>query len=338
MNPLAKPISPTADTDAAPRSRIAELLTGVKSHDKRAIAGLFNLIEDRRSEVAEPLQDALDGLWRGSLDLGHVIGITGPPGAGKSSLVSRLISAERAQGRSVGVIAVDPSSRTTGGALLGDRIRFEYDVSDPGVFVRSMASRGDQGGLSDRTFAGMVLLRSAFDVTFVETVGIGQSECDIADLVDTTLLVIQPGSGDMLQFLKAGIMETPHLLVVNKSDLGASAIRAYNDLRAALAHGEPGDALWAPALLLASAAGGSGIDAILAEACRHLTFLKDTGGLDLARSRQAGNWILQALLRLNGTRGLERRGGAAAILESWQRKGNDAPFSALKMFANDAES
>ena len=154
------------------------------------------------------------------------IGITGPPGVGKSTLVSALAKAVRQSGRTVGVLAVDPSSPRSGGALLGDRARIDIDPDDTGLFVRSMASGGDLGGLARAAGAAIDVLSSVYDVVLVETTGVGQSETDVEHVTDTVLMVIQPGSGDVLQFLKAGIIEIPDVFAVNKADLGAIAERA----------------------------------------------------------------------------------------------------------------
>ena len=164
----------------------------------------------------------------------HVVGITGPPGVGKSSLLSRLVASWRALGRSVAVLAVDPTSRRSGGALLGDRARIEVDPADRSVFIRSTAAGDRLGGLAPATRAAASALAAAFDVVVIETVGVGQSETEVADLADTVAVVVQPGSGDVLQFLKAGIMEVPDVLVVTKADLGQIAKRAQSDLRSAL--------------------------------------------------------------------------------------------------------
>src|SRR3712207_1888786 len=164
----------------------------------------------------------------------HLIGVTGPPGAGKSTLLSALTRAWREAGRTVAVLAVDPSSRHSGGALLGDRARIEFDPADGGLFIRSMAAGGRLGGLAPATRAAAQALAAAFDVVVIETVGVGQSETDVADAADTVAVVVQPGSGDVLQFLKSGIMEIPDVLVVTKADLGTAALRARRDLHAAL--------------------------------------------------------------------------------------------------------
>jgi LAO/AO transport system kinase len=162
------------------------------------------------------------------------VGVTGPPGAGKSTLLSALVAAWRRRGRTVAVLAVDPSSKRSGGALLGDRARIDSDPADRGVFIRSMAAGERLGGLAPATRAAAQALAAAFDVVVIETVGVGQSETEVAEVADTVAVIVQPGSGDALQFLKAGIMEVPDVLVVTKADLGVVAVRALRDLRAAL--------------------------------------------------------------------------------------------------------
>jgi LAO/AO transport system kinase len=164
----------------------------------------------------------------------HLVGVTGPPGAGKSSLLSALVAAWRGAGRTVAVLAVDPSSKRSGGSLLGDRARIEHDPRDDGVLIRSTAAGGRLGGLAAPTRDAAFALAAAFDLVVVETVGVGQSETDVEELCDTTAVVVQPASGDTLQFLKAGIMEVPDVLVVTKADLGDVAMRARRDLQAAL--------------------------------------------------------------------------------------------------------
>jgi LAO/AO transport system kinase len=185
---------------------LATLHTG----DKRAIARALAAIETQaHSPALAVLLDAACAAPRA-----HVIGLTGPPGVGKSTLTSVLLARARAREETVGVLAVDPSSRRTGGALLGDRARIATDPADRGVYVRSMAARDRLGGLSDQTVAAMVLMRAIYDLVLVESVGIGQSEADISFVADTVLLCVQPGSGDSLQFMKAGVTELPDVVAV----------------------------------------------------------------------------------------------------------------------------
>jgi LAO/AO transport system kinase len=209
----------------------------LRDGDLTAAAAVLNLVESRgeraRAETEELLA-AVSPTALGREAPGQVIGVTGPPGVGKSSLLSRMVAAWRGDGRSVAVLAVDPSSRRSGGSLLGDRARIERDPGDDGVFIRSTAAGDRLGGLAPATRAAATALAAAFDVVVIETVGVGQSETEVADLADGVAVVVQPGSGDVLQFLKSGIMEIPDVLVVTKSDLGQIAARALSDLRAAL--------------------------------------------------------------------------------------------------------
>jgi GTPase len=214
-----------------------ELGARLRERDLAAAAPALNLLESHSPEAREQSHRLLAAVSAAALEAeppAHVVGITGPPGVGKSSLLSRLIAEWRRRGRTVGVLAVDPTSRRSGGALLGDRARIEVDPSDRGVFIRSTAAGNRLGGLAPATRAGAAALSAAFDVVVIETVGVGQSETEVADVADTVAVVVQPASGDVLQFLKAGIMEIPDVLVVTKSDLGRIATRAVADLRAAL--------------------------------------------------------------------------------------------------------
>lgn len=195
---------------------------------------------------------------------GHVIGLTGPPGVGKSSLANRLVAAWRARGLTVAVIAVDPSSRRSRGALLGDRTRIATDPDDAGVFVRSMAARDRLGGLAELTFPAMILMRALYDRVLVETVGVGQSEVEIADMADTVALCVQPASGDSLQFMKSGVMEAPHLLAVTKADLGVAARRALADLKGALTLAPPRADGSTPQALICSSATPEGAEDLVA--------------------------------------------------------------------------
>jgi LAO/AO transport system kinase len=210
----------------------------LRARDLAAGPPALNLVEDRspagREQTAALLHEVSPAAL-GSEAPAHLVGVTGPPGAGKSSLLSALIAEWRDRDRSVAVLAVDPSSKRSGGSLLGDRARIDHDPRDPGVLIRSTAAGGRLGGLATPTREAATALAAAFDLVVVETVGVGQSETDVEEVCDTVAVVVQPGSGDTLQFLKAGIMEVPDVLVVTKADLGEVAQRARRDLTMALA-------------------------------------------------------------------------------------------------------
>jgi LAO/AO transport system kinase len=215
----------------------ADLGRRLAAGDRSAAPAALNAIEDRsprgRAAAAALLAEVSPSVLGGEAPA-HLVGLTGPPGAGKSSLLSALVAQWRGGGRSVAVLAVDPSSKRSGGSLLGDRARIEHDPRDAGVLIRSTAAGTRLGGLAPPTREAAHALAPAFDIVVVETVGVGQSETDVEELCDTTVVVVQPASGDTLQFLKAGIMEVPDVLVVTKADLGDVALRAQRDLRAAL--------------------------------------------------------------------------------------------------------
>jgi len=236
----------------------------------------------------------------------HVVGITGPPGVGKSSLLGALIKVWRGQGSSVGVIAVDPSSKRSGGALLGDRMRLNTDPSDERLFVRSMAARERLGGLAALTFPGVVLMRSLFDLVIVESVGVGQSETEIADAVDSVVVCIQPGSGDSLQFMKAGIVEIPHIVAVTKADLGAIAERALADVEGAIGLATIGS--WPVKILKLSASRHEGVGDLVAALQRHRQHLVSRGEFAAARTRQARQWALDEIRARHGNNGIARLG------------------------------
>ena len=227
--------------------------------------------------------------------IGRAIGLTGPPGVGKSTLLGALIAAYRGQGRRVGVIAVDPSSRVSGGALLGDRTRIVADPDDGGVFIRSMAARDRLGGLASLTFSALVLMRALYDVVLVETVGVGQSETDISGVVDSVLFCVQPGAGDALQYMKAGIIEIPHVVAVTKADMGDAAPRAARDVETAL-HLSSAQV----PVLTVSAAQGLGIAELAAALDLHGIRLQD---IAQRRRTQAAAWMKQALRKPSEPRG-----------------------------------
>ena len=267
---------------------------------KRALASALAALE--RASDSDGSQRLLDEAWRHPK--AHVVGVTGPPGVGKSSLCAALVAAWRKDGRTVGVIAVDPSSKASGGALLGDRVRIVHDSSDEGSFVRSMAARDRLGGLADQTLAAMVVMRALFDRVLIETVGVGQSETDVAGVADTVVFCVQPGSGDSLQFMKAGIVEIPHLIVVTKADLGAAAERARTDVAGALSLATAAD--WPLKTLAVSSRNGAGMEALMAALEAHRGHLDQDGRLVVARHRQSEGWLHEVLRERFGTRGLAR--------------------------------
>jgi LAO/AO transport system kinase len=277
-------------------------LDALRQGGKRALAAaLAGLERDPDSDKAQAL---LGAAWR--QPKAHVVGVTGPPGVGKSSLCAALVAAWRRDQKTVGVVAVDPSSKTSGGALLGDRVRIAHDPSDEGSFVRSMAARDRLGGLADQTLAAMVVMRALFDRVLIETVGVGQSETDVAGVADTVVFCVQPGSGDSLQFMKAGIVEIPHLVVVTKADLGGAAERARADVAGALSLNASRDPDWRVRVLAVSSRSGSGLGGLLTEIDAHKAHLAADGRLALARHRQSECWLSEAVRERFGQRGLAR--------------------------------
>jgi LAO/AO transport system kinase len=214
-----------------------ELGRRLRGGDRSAAPAALNVIEDRSPtgrEAAAAVLAELSPAALGGEAPAHLVGVTGPPGAGKSMLLSALSAEWRRRGRTVALLAVDPSSKRSGGSLLGDRARIDHDPRDDGILIRSTAAGGRLGGLAAATREAADALATAFDVVVIETVGVGQSETDVEEVCDTVVVVVQPASGDVLQFLKAGIMEVPDVLVVTKADLGDAATRARRDLEQAL--------------------------------------------------------------------------------------------------------
>lgn len=284
------------------------------ARDREAVPEALNLADDQRPGRRDAAIELLDVLERDSPFPGAVrVGVTGTPGSGKSTLLDAFVRRLRPRGETVAIVAVDPSSRLTGGALLGDRVRVRSGSTDPGVFIRSMAARDRLGGLADATRASVAILAAAFDRVFVETVGVGQSEAEVAGLVDGLLYVANPGTGDLLQFLKAGVLELPDVFVVNKADAGPAAQRTAADLESSLGLGEPADAGWSPPVLLASARDGTGVDAVLETLDAHRRHLIESDGLRERRLRGHERCVLDGLARRYGSYGLEQLGGAAAI-------------------------
>ena len=286
----------------------ADLAGRLRDRDLSAAPAVLNLVESRSPDAREQIDELLAGVSPASLGgeaPAHIVGLTGPPGVGKSSLLSRLLSAWRARERTVAVLAVDPSSRRSGGSLLGDRARIELDPADRGVFIRSTAAGGRLGGLAPATRAAADALAAAFDVVVIETVGVGQAEIEVADVADTVAVVVQPGSGDVLQFLKSGIMEIPDVLVVTKADLGQIATSARRDVNAALR--SLGSSA-TRAVAVSSVPPPQGIDELIAAFDAHLAAI-DLGARRL-RARRAN--ALSDYVHEHGDRGLRALGGRRA--------------------------
>lgn len=293
-------------------------MAAIRAGGKRALSEALALVEQGQHDprIAALIDEAYLAAH------GAVIGLTGSPGVGKSTLIDSLIRKWRASGVTVGVIAVDPSSHVTHGALLGDRIRMRTDPEDQGVFVRSLASRGRLGGLAELAFPAVVLMRAIYDRVLVETVGVGQSEADISTVADTVILCIQPGSGDSIQFMKAGIMEIPDIIAVTKADIGASAQRALADVKGALGLANSDDV---PCLKL-SASKSEGIDELM-EALERRQADTDHAALSARRLKQAAGWLRSALLQRFGEEGLIAVQNAAALPEG------RAPFGHFQRLA-----
>jgi LAO/AO transport system kinase len=280
----------------------------LRERDVSAAPAALNLIESTTPadrEQAAALLHELSPAALGGEAPAHVVGVTGPPGAGKSTLLSALLRAWRAEGRTVAVLAVDPSSRRSGGSLLGDRARIDFDPADRGVLIRSSAAGERLGGLAPATRAAAQALAGAFDVVVIETVGVGQAETEVAEVADTVAVIVQPGTGDVLQFLKAGIMEIPDVLVVTKADLGELAMRTRRDLSAALRSLGSSST---PVIAVSSLAPPSGIAELIGALEEH------RAGLDVAARRVAARRAaaLSDFAAEHGEQGLRALGGRHA--------------------------
>ena len=282
-------------------SASADLVKRLLDGDKRALARAISLIENGDPAGAEIVAELYP-----RTGAARVVGFTGPPGVGKSTLIGALVRALRARERKVGVLSIDPSSPFTRGALLGDRIRLSEHFLDDGVFIRSMASRGALGGLAEASLqAALVMDAAGVDDVLLETVGVGQAEIDVVDHADTVVLALMPGSGDSIQALKAGVMEIPDVIVINKAEhpLTDTMVR---EVRTALSLGPSGD--WKVPIVKTIAAKGEGIDDLLDAMERHRIHVEETGTLDQRRARNLRSEVL-GLAAARMRRELEERIG-----------------------------
>jgi len=296
-----------------PREPTTELADRVSNGDLGAVSEALNRIDDSRPERREDalaLLDALETRGRGAR-----IGVTGAPGSGKSTLLDALVSGLRKRDRSVGILAVDPSSQRTGGALLGDRMRLGSAARDAGVFLRSLAARDRLGGLSEVTGPSLDVMVAAFDAVFVETVGVGQSEAEVIDLVDTLVFIAHPSAGDLIQFMKAGILEWPDIFFVNKADLGDAARRTATELQAGLDLGGRRDPGFRPPVLCGSARDGLGIDELIEAIDAHQAYLTSSGQREDRRKMGRVARVRSAIVSRYGSLGLEHLTGPLAIEE-----------------------
>ncbi len=287
----------------SPPAPVTGMVERAAGGDARAVARLISLIEEGSRAVAAAL------VGRGGA--AHVIGLTGAPGVGKSTTVNELIRAYRSAGGRVGVLAVDPSSPFSGGAILGDRVRMQEHATDPDVYIRSMSSRGHLGGLAAATPQAVRVLEAVgCDVVLVETVGVGQAEVEIASLADTTVVLLAPGMGDAIQAAKAGILEIADILLVNKADRDGAGT-TYRDIQAMIGLAERGPGDWLPPVVRASASLGEGVDAVVAALSRHRDWLAERG--ESTRRREARAAVEIEAIALGTLRGrlASLRGGTA---------------------------
>ncbi len=316
------------------RERAGELVDRLLEGDRLALARLMTVVENRSAELPSVMSRVASRTGRA-----HVVGVTGPPGAGKSTLVDALIGRVRATGRRVGVVAVDPSSPFSGGAVLGDRIRMQAHFLDPGVFIRSLATRGSHGGLP-RAARDVVRLLDAFgvDVILVETVGVGQTELDVMRLADSIVVVLVPEAGDTVQVMKAGLLEIADVFVVNKADRDG-ALRMVSELEQML-HLRPPSA-WTIPVLATTASAGLGIDEVMAALERHRAFAAgDPERAGRAAARRGGDLldILDEEMRRRLESGLVADANGVGALLASVRRGEVDPYSAALRILADGDA
>jgi LAO/AO transport system kinase len=303
---------------------VSELVERARGGDSRAVARLISLVEDE-----SPLLRTVMAALAPHAGQAHIVGITGPPGVGKSTSTSALVSSYRAAGKRVGVLAVDPSSPFSGGALLGDRVRMQDHATDSGVFIRSMASRGHLGGLAWSTPQALRVLDAAgFDAVLVETVGVGQSEVEIAGMADTTLVLLAPGMGDGIQAAKAGILEVGDIYVVNKADRdGVQSVT--RELRAMLALAERAPDAWAPPILKTVASRNEGVAEVVAKIDERLAWMRGNGVLTERRRSRARDEIEAIAMTALRSRFADLHGDARLdVLAAKVADGDSDPYAA----------
>ena len=301
------------------------LAAGVRAGDKRALARAITLVENSDPVAYEVVRELYPETGRA-----YAVGVTGPPGVGKSSLISALVRHVRAAERTVGVLSVDPSSPFSQGALLGDRIRLSDHFLDPDVFIRSMGTRGHLGGLAEATLQALLVLDAAGkELVFLETVGAGQSEVEVISIADTVLLVLMPGSGDSIQALKAGIMEIPDVIAINKMDHPA-AKTMLNEVRSILSLDR--ERAWKPPIVLTEATRGENIEELWSKIEEHRAFLQRDGELEERRRRNLAGEVFavaSARAKTHLERAVEDDPELRRLLDEVQRRELD-PLTAVR--------